>query len=113
MHKTEHLPLKFSLTQLKTGETARPDPPKMRAFLAPILALVAVLMSQSVVYCGDLPATTTTFLSLHRAFPPTHRVQLDRLRARDRVRHGRLLQNVVGGVADFSVEGSSDPYLVG
>ncbi|KAM5559654.1 aspartic proteinase 36-like [Rosa sericea] len=86
----------------------------MRASLAPILALLAILTSPSL-----LPFTAATsaatFLSLHRAFPPTHhRVQLDRLRARDRARHGRLLQNVVvGGVVDFSVAGSSDPYLVG
>ncbi|ONH96349.1 hypothetical protein PRUPE_7G122500 [Prunus persica] len=81
----------------------------MRVFKAPILASVAVLLSLSVVYCG-LPAT---FLSLERAFPPSHRVQLDHLRARDRVRHARLLQNVAGGVVDFSVEGTSDPYVVG
>ncbi|KAF3441762.1 hypothetical protein FNV43_RR15677 [Rhamnella rubrinervis] len=81
----------------------------MRAFLAPILASAAVLISLSVVYCG-FPAG---LLPLERAFPPTRHVQLEALRARDRVRHGRILQTASGGVVDFPVEGSSDPYLVG
>ncbi|XP_015898610.1 aspartic proteinase 36 isoform X2 [Ziziphus jujuba] len=81
----------------------------MRAFLAPILALATVLISLSVVYCG-FPAG---LLSLERAFPPARHVQLEALRARDRLRHGRILQTVTGGVVDFPVLGSSDPYLVG
>ncbi|KAF2289815.1 hypothetical protein GH714_038780 [Hevea brasiliensis] len=60
----------------------------------------------SVVYCA-------TFLPLHRAFPLNHTLGLDQLRARDSVRHARLLQSFVGGVVDFSVQGSPDPYLVG
>uniref|UniRef100_A0A2K1Y917 Peptidase A1 domain-containing protein n=1 Tax=Populus trichocarpa TaxID=3694 RepID=A0A2K1Y917_POPTR len=32
---------------------------------------------------------------------------------RDRLRHACLLQGFVGGVVNFSVQGSSDPYLVG
>ncbi|KAL6145681.1 hypothetical protein ACLB2K_056366 [Fragaria x ananassa] len=83
----------------------------MRASLAPILALIIIFSS---LLFSATSAAAATVLSLHRALPPTHhRVQLDRLRARDRARHGRLLQNVVGGVVDFSVAGSSDPYLVG
>ncbi|KAG8647148.1 aspartic proteinase 36 isoform X2 [Manihot esculenta] len=68
--------------------------------------ILAVLLPVSVVYCA-------TLLPLHRAFPLNHRLQLDQLRARDRLRHARLLQGFVGGVVDFSVQGSSDPYLVG
>ncbi|KAK9279856.1 hypothetical protein L1049_013538 [Liquidambar formosana] len=37
---------------------------------------------------------------------------MSQLRARDRVRHGRMLQTA-GGVVDFPVEGTYDPYLVG
>ncbi|KAJ9184382.1 hypothetical protein P3X46_004113 [Hevea brasiliensis] len=68
--------------------------------------ILAVLLSLSVVYC-------VTLLPLHRAFPLNHPLELDQLRARDRVRHARLLQGLVGGVVDFSVQGTSDPYLVG
>uniref|UniRef100_B9IMN7 Uncharacterized protein n=1 Tax=Populus trichocarpa TaxID=3694 RepID=B9IMN7_POPTR len=32
---------------------------------------------------------------------------------RDRLRHACLLQGFVGGIVNFSVQGSSDPYLVG
>lgn len=61
-------------------------------------------------YGGGLPAG---FLSLERAFPANETVELEVLRARDRARHGRLLQGGVGGVVDFSVLGTSDPFLVG
>ncbi|XP_065856505.1 aspartic proteinase 36 isoform X2 [Euphorbia lathyris] len=57
--------------------------------------------------------SSATFLPLERTFPLNHRVPIDQLRARDRVRHARLLQGFAGGVVDFSVQGSSDPYLVG
>ncbi|PON56146.1 Aspartic peptidase [Parasponia andersonii] len=88
----------------------------MRAFGSPILASAAtVLVSLSVVYCA-FPASLS-LLQLERAFPPSHRVELGTLRARDSVRHGgRILQGGgvgVGGVVDFPVVGSSDPYLVG
>ncbi|KAL1557678.1 aspartic proteinase 36 [Salvia divinorum] len=50
-------------------------------------------------------------LSLERA---SHEgVGVSQLRHRDRVRHGRLLQQQPSGVVDFSVEGNYDPYLVG
>ncbi|XP_030927613.1 aspartic proteinase-like protein 2 isoform X1 [Quercus lobata] len=77
----------------------------MRASVVVPLISVLVAVSVSVVYSLLLP--------LERSFPLTHRVELDRLRARDRARHARILQGSVGGVVDFSVQGSSDPYFVG
>lgn len=75
-----------------------------------VVALATVLVPVSVVYSG-LPAT---FLPLERAIPLSHPVELEALRARDRARHARILKGgVVGGVVDFSVEGTSDPYSVG
>ncbi|KAK6926681.1 Xylanase inhibitor, N-terminal [Dillenia turbinata] len=53
-----------------------------------------------------------TTLTLQRAFPRNERVGLNQLKARDRVRHGRMLQSY-SGVVDFPVEGSYDPYTVG
>ncbi|KAK6290186.1 hypothetical protein POUND7_001727 [Theobroma cacao] len=74
----------------------------MRALSLLILGILAVL---SVVYCDVIP--------LERAFPLNKRVELSHLVARDQLRHSRILQGLVGGVVDFSVQGSSDPYLVG
>ncbi|KAE8098425.1 hypothetical protein FH972_016491 [Carpinus fangiana] len=76
--------------------------------LVPLLAAFAAMLV-SVVYCVLPP----TLLPLERAFPLTRRVELDRLRARDRARHARFLRGAVSGVVDFSVQGSSDPYFVG
>ncbi|PQQ15243.1 aspartic proteinase-like protein 2 [Prunus yedoensis var. nudiflora] len=78
----------------------------MQGLKARILASFAVL---SLVYCG----VVSTFLSLERIYPPSHRVQIEQLRARDRVRHARLLQNVAGGVVDFPVQGYAEPNLAG
>ncbi|XP_054800488.1 aspartic proteinase 36-like isoform X2 [Prosopis cineraria] len=81
----------------------------MRCFLSLVLALASFLLLVAVAYSG-LPRS---FLPLERAFPPGHRVELEALRARDRARHARILKGVVGGVVDFSVEGTSDPYSIG
>ncbi|KAL2557426.1 Eukaryotic aspartyl protease family protein [Forsythia ovata] len=40
-------------------------------------------------------------------------VELSQLRDRDRVRHGRILQQKPSGVVNFDVEGTYDPFLVG
>ncbi|OWM73718.1 hypothetical protein CDL15_Pgr026822 [Punica granatum] len=58
--------------------------------------------------CRGFPAT----LNLERAFPVDHRAELSRLVNRDLVRHGRLLQSS-GGVIDFHVQGTFDPFVVG
>lgn len=82
----------------------------MRGFFPMVLALATVLVPVSVVYSG-LPGS---ILTLERAIPLSQRVELEALRAHDRARHARILKGgVVGGVVDFSVEGTSDPYSVG
>ncbi|XP_047308440.1 aspartic proteinase 36 [Impatiens glandulifera] len=65
-----------------------------------------VFLSAAVVLC-DFPS----ILTLERAFPTSHGVEMSQLRDRDRVRHGRILQS--SGVIDFPVEGTYDPFLVG
>ncbi|KAF8403179.1 hypothetical protein HHK36_011276 [Tetracentron sinense] len=79
------------------------------SFHARILTLFFsdLLLLASLVYC-DFPAS----LTLERAFPVNQRVELGELRARDRARHGRILQGS-GGVVDLPVNGAYDPYLVG
>jgi hypothetical protein len=94
--------------------TLKKNPQNMRGLWPPffitillLLLLLLLFMSVSVVYCASL-------LQLERAFPlNNHGLELSQLRARDRLRHARLLQGFVGGVVDFSVQGSPDPYLVG
>ncbi|KAF9680202.1 hypothetical protein SADUNF_Sadunf06G0096700 [Salix dunnii] len=80
----------------------------MRGLWPPFVVITLLsFMSVSAVYCASL-------LHLERVFPlKNHGLELHQLRARDRLRHARLLQGFVGGVVDFSVQGSSDPYLVG
>lgn len=52
-------------------------------------------------------------LTLERAFPIDEEVELDVIKARDRARHARILQSFSGGIVDFQVVGTFDPYVVG
>ncbi|KAK6140063.1 hypothetical protein DH2020_026198 [Rehmannia glutinosa] len=52
-------------------------------------------------------------LTLERAFPVQEKVELEVITARDRARHARMLQSFSGGIVDFPVLGTSDPYVVG
>lgn len=95
-------------------------PPTTAAFM---LIIAAVVLPVTVVY-SKFPVSV---LPLERVFPENESVELDVLRARDAARHERILQGGgrggggsgggggggVGGVVDFSVQGTSDPYLVG
>ncbi|GLU23776.1 hypothetical protein SLE2022_397540 [Rubroshorea leprosula] len=76
------------------------------AFLAEIM-LAALIFPTPMVLCG-FPMT----LTLEKSIPPSHQLELSQLRARDAARHGRLLQSV-GGVVDFPVSGTYNPFLVG
>ncbi|XP_061352418.1 aspartic proteinase 36-like isoform X1 [Gastrolobium bilobum] len=72
-----------------------------------VLLVLATVVAPATVVCSGLPVS---YLPLERAIPLNQRVELGALRARDRARHGRILQS---GVVDFSVQGTSDPYFVG
>ncbi|KAI3738211.1 hypothetical protein L2E82_28234 [Cichorium intybus] len=76
-----------------------------------IVLFVSVTVA-SVVYGGGSEYSTTV-LTLARAFPANKTVELEILKARDRVRHARILQGFTGGVVDFTVSGTSDPYYGG
>lgn len=79
------------------------------------------LSLSSLAVTGQYAASPAKILPLERAFPLDEPVELSELRARDRVRHARILLggggggrgSSVGGVVDFPVQGSSDPFLVG
>lgn len=77
----------------------------MQASLS-ILICVSVFVP---VLC-DFPA----YLSLERAFPTSHGVEMSQLRALDSLRHSRILQaSSAGGVVDFELAGTYIPSLVG
>ncbi|PNY04020.1 aspartic proteinase-like protein 2-like [Trifolium pratense] len=76
----------------------------------PVLVIFAA-MAVTLVY-GGFPGSYL----LHRSIPLNHKVQLTTLRAHDTARHARILQATdppAAGILDFSVQGTSDPYLVG
>lgn len=76
-----------------------------------ILAVVSAAMLTAVNGGGaGFPASV---LTLERAFPVNQKVDLEEFKARDRARHARILQSFAGGIVDFPVLGTSDPYLVG
>ncbi|KAG6414804.1 hypothetical protein SASPL_122178 [Salvia splendens] len=83
--------------------------PPARILVAQAIAAAAVLLF-AVSVDGEGKGMV---LSLERASHDG--VGVSQLRHRDRVRHGRLLQQQQqpSGVVDFSVEGTYDPYLVG
>lgn len=76
-----------------------------------VVVVVAIVLMAGAMVEGK-PLT----MNLERAFPTSHGVELSQLKARDRLRHGRLLQQSYtppNGVVDFSVDGTFDPFLVG
>ncbi|CAA3003292.1 aspartic ase 2 [Olea europaea subsp. europaea] len=81
----------------------------MRFLVMAVAAVVATAAFMSAESAGGVKRV----LTLERAFPADQKVELEALKARDRVRHARILQNFAGGIVDFPVVGTSDPYLVG
>ncbi|KAI3793798.1 hypothetical protein L1987_36420 [Smallanthus sonchifolius] len=80
------------------------------ATLTSTFAVVFLLLQTAVVLC-EFPS----ILTLERAFPANHRFDLSELINRDSLRHRRILQqqSSPGGVVDFQVEGTYDPFSVG
>ncbi|XVF69055.1 hypothetical protein PTKIN_Ptkin11bG0050400 [Pterospermum kingtungense] len=79
------------------------------AAVLPAWIMITLLVLEAAVVMDGFPTT----LKLERRIAMAgHELELSRLRERDRVRHGRLLQSS-GGVVDFPVLGTYDPFLVG
>ncbi|OWM68951.1 hypothetical protein CDL15_Pgr025138 [Punica granatum] len=71
------------------------------------IPVLFTVFSLVVVLCEGLFPTTMT---LERAFPVSGDVELSQLIARDRARHGRMLQSTnSAGVVNFPVDGNSFP----
>lgn len=82
----------------------------MPATLPAILALfLAIILPAAFVISSGFPAS----LTLERAFPTNHRIEISKLWARDMARHGRILKSSDDHIIDFSIQGTYDPYLVG
>ncbi|KAJ8750265.1 hypothetical protein K2173_014180 [Erythroxylum novogranatense] len=77
------------------------------------LAFTAIVLISAVVFpmVAVMCSSPATFL-LQRGIPASHKLELSQLRERDRLRHGRMLQSA-GGIVDFPVQGTFDPFLVG
>ncbi|XP_027342476.1 aspartic proteinase-like protein 2 [Abrus precatorius] len=76
--------------------------------MAAAFAIFVALIAAAVAVGFGSPAT----LTLERAFPTNHGVELSHLRARDMLRHRRMLQSS-SGVVDFAVQGNANPLEVG
>ena len=84
-------------------------------------SLTLMLLAVAVAFAAAITAFASPLkiFPLQRAFPLDEPVELSELRARDSVRHARILlnrggrQSSIGGVVNFPVQGSSDPFLVG
>ncbi|CAK7332091.1 unnamed protein product [Dovyalis caffra] len=77
--------------------------------LFPAGILIAAVLFHATVVLSSFPAT----LHLERGIPANHELKLSQLKERDKVRHSRMLQSSAGGVVDFPVQGTFDPFLVG
>lgn len=73
-----------------------------------IWAILHGVISPPTVFICGFPKS----LTLERAFPVNRRVEVSQLKARDKVRHGRMLLSL-NGVVEFPIEGTYDPFLVG
>ncbi|KAI4340436.1 hypothetical protein MLD38_025269 [Melastoma candidum] len=81
---------------------------RITALMAAV-AFVLVLVSSATKVYGAFPAS----LTLGRVFPVkgSTRIELRKMMARDRARHGRMLSSLEA--VDFPVKGSYDPFTVG
>ncbi|KAI3522903.1 hypothetical protein L1887_00955 [Cichorium endivia] len=82
----------------------------MNFLIVLLVAAAAISAVNGGVGGGGFPARV---LTLERVFPANKTVELEVLRTRDRVRHARILQRFSGGIVDFNVVGTSDPYYGG
>lgn len=80
---------------------------------AELLILAVVAAAMVIMINGGGGGFPASVLTLERAFPVNQKVELEELKARDRARHARILQSFAGGIVNFPVDGTSDPYLVG
>lgn len=78
-----------------------------------VMAAVLALAAAAVVSALSGGGGFQRVLTLERAFPVEERVDLEVIKARDRARHARMLQGFSGGIVDFPVGGTSDPYAFG
>ncbi|XP_019152527.1 PREDICTED: aspartic proteinase-like protein 2 isoform X2 [Ipomoea nil] len=74
--------------------------------LLSVMAAAAVALPAVKDASGTFPNGVIT---LERAFPANEKVEVEVVRARDRLRHARMLQSLSGGIVNFSIAGLADP----
>ncbi|KAK1429426.1 hypothetical protein QVD17_11635 [Tagetes erecta] len=77
------------------------------------MKLFIILLVATAVVNDGVGGVSTRVLTLQRVFPANKTVEIEALRTRDRVRHARILQRFSGGIVDFNVVGTSDPFYGG
>ncbi|XP_073150880.1 aspartic proteinase 36 [Henckelia pumila] len=78
-----------------------------------MVSAVVLVAAAVVVAAASGGGESKRVLTLERAFSVEERVGLEVIIARDSARHARTLQSFAGGIVDFPVYGSSDPYIAG
>ncbi|KAK2448883.1 aspartic proteinase [Trifolium repens] len=67
------------------------------------------MFTAAILTAATVTSASPLTLTLERAFPTNHGMDLDQLRARDMLRHGRLLRSSSGAVDFFHVSGTIIP----
>ncbi|CAH9090266.1 unnamed protein product [Cuscuta europaea] len=80
--------------------------------LTMVFVMAAATVSLAVARAGAQPIPKGV-MTLERAFPTNANMEAKGLRARDRLRHARMLQRLSGGIVDFSIAGLADPNMLG
>ncbi|PIN21466.1 Nepenthesin [Handroanthus impetiginosus] len=78
-----------------------------------VIVVAVVIVAATLVCAVSGGGRIHRVLALERAFPVEERVELEVIKARDRARHARMFQSFSGGIVDFPVVGTSDPYIFG
>jgi hypothetical protein len=73
------------------------------------MAAVIIMFTAAILTAATVTSASPLTLTLERAFPTNHGMDLDQLRARDMLRHGRLLRSSSGAVDFFHVSGTIIP----
>jgi hypothetical protein len=73
------------------------------------MATFIFMFTAAILTAAAFTSASPLTLTLERAFPTNHGMDLDQLRARDMLRHGRLLRSSSGAVDFFHVSGTIIP----
>jgi hypothetical protein len=73
------------------------------------MATFIFMFTAAILTAAAFTSASPLTLTLERAFPTNHGMDLDQLKARDMLRHGRLLRSSSGAVGYFIINGTIIP----